>query len=151
MLCKDLSKEELFVIELVKASRDHGSKLKMETKREFDREASHFFNHLKKLDDSLNSSLISGKDVIVITEHRGVVNVVIKFRDSPFTNMKQLDLQIKKRLKVVEEVFEHKIAFSVLGATPNLDKRKDGSAQNTVVAVAQFVENCKVRNFAITI
>jgi hypothetical protein len=65
--------------------------------------------------------------------------------------MKQLDLQIKKRLKIVEEVFEHKIAFSVLGATPNLDKRKDGSAQNTVVAVAQFVSNCKVRNFAITI
>ncbi len=151
MLCKDLSNEELFVLDLVKASREHGSKLKMETKRVFDREASHFFNHLKKLDDYLNSSIIVGKDVIVITEQKDVVNVVIKFRDTPFTNMKQLDLQIKKRLRVVEEVFEHKIAFSVLGATPNLDKRKDGSAQNSVVAVAQFVMNCKVRNFAITI
>jgi hypothetical protein len=46
MLCKDLSNEELFVFDLIKASREHGSKLKMETKKAFDREASHFFNHI---------------------------------------------------------------------------------------------------------
>ena len=147
MLCTDLSKEQLFVESLVKASREHSSKLVMSTKKEFDRQASFFFNHVKTLDDKVNDALLFGKDVIILTEKDGVVNAVLKFRDDPFTNLKELEKQVQKRLKVLNEIFNKKLCFNYLRASPNLDKiMKD---KNTVVAVSQFISNVKVNNFAI--
>ncbi len=147
MFCADLSKEQLFVESLVKASRDHNSKLVMSTKKEFDRQASFFFNHVKTLDDKVNDALLFGKDVIILTEKDGVVNAVLKFRDEPFSNLNVLEKQVQKRLKVLEGIFNKKICFNYLGASPNLDKvLKD---KNTVVAVSQFISNVKVNNFAI--
>lgn len=147
MFCADLSKEELFVDTLVKASRDHNSKLILTTKKEFDRQASYFFNHIKTLNNKVNDALIFGKDVIILTEKDGVVNAVLKFRDEPFSNLKVLEKQVQKRLKVLEGIFNKKICFNYLGASPNLDKvLKD---KNTVVAVSQFISNVKVNNFAI--
>lgn len=151
MFCTDLSSNELFVKELVAASREHKNKLAMSTKKELDRQASFFFNHIKTINEKINTALLAGKDLLILTETNGVVNVVIRFTDEPFTNLDLLDKQIKKRLKVVEKIFNTKIAWSCLGATPNLDKRKDGTITNTVVTVSQFVTNCKVHNFAIVL
>jgi hypothetical protein len=94
MLCTDLSKEQLFVESLVKASRDHSSKLVMTTKKEFDRQASYFFNHIKTLDDKVNDALLFDKDVIILTEKDGVVNAVLKFRDEPFSNLNVLEKKV---------------------------------------------------------
>lgn len=151
----DLSKEQLFSQDIVRAARKHGQFLSMETKRCLDRESSHFKNHAVKLSRKIDDSYTRNKDLVFVVEGKNNVNdVVIIFSGELFTSMNQLERQVKKRLTKIKGFVKadpkEEINFNILAATPNLDVSK-GKTCNSVVAVAQFVSSVPVRNFCCTL
>lgn len=151
----DLSKEQLFAKEIVRAARKHGQFLNMETKRCLDRESSHFKNHAVKLSRKIDDSYTRNKDLVFVAEGENNVNdVVVIFSGELYTTMNQLESQVKKRLSMIKEFVradpKEEINFNFLAATSNLDVSK-GKTCNKIVAVAQFVSSIPVRNFCCTL
>ena len=99
----DLSKEQLFAKEIVRAARKHGQFLNMETKRCLDRESSHFKNHAVKLSRKIDDSYTRNKDLVFVAEGENNVNdVVVIFSGELYTTMNQLERQVKKKLSMIK-------------------------------------------------
>lgn len=148
----NLETEALYEQELLKAAKQHGQVMNMESKREFDRAATYFKRHSRNLSPKIDDAYDRQKDITFVIGADTYINkVVSSFKDETFSNMNDLKKIVNKRFEEVEKLIsskDKKIKIRILGTTVNICK-EDNFTKNEYVVCGEFISNVRVYNFCL--